>query len=306
MHFTYEAQPRSDLQQGDVIKRTEAVEALLKEVHPHYFQSTNYRYFIVLTQSCDLARRECKTCKGRYITIAAVRPIQIAIKREIEKLQYSEIERRLGFCSEERKAKLTQFLERLLNNNEEDYFYLHKEESIGFSEYYCAFLRLSISLKAQIHYNTILDARILSLKESFQHKLGYLVGSLYSRIGTEDWAENNLDAQFRQVTQQFAKDDSVVWLEKNKYKKVLEILKSINDPKPEDLKKAISDTITNKDKSSTEILSIISSILSDLEISKDTIIKVQSRLKNRPEFKANLKGPYYFGLLLNSHFNHFA
>jgi len=290
MHFTYEAQPRSDLQQGDLVRRTADVEALLKEVHPHYFQSQNYRYFIVLTQSCDLARRNSKPCNGRYISIAAVRPVRVAIERELQKLQHTEVERSLGFCSCDRKPKLTQFMERLLNNNEEDYFYLHREQTAGFNEDHCAFLRLSIALKAQAHYSTLLTARILSLKESFQHKLGYLVGSLYSRVGTEDWAEKEEAIQFRDLTQQAAKDPSLVlWLEKDIHGKVLDRLKSIQDPQPEDLLDAIKTIVQTKDSRKSEVLNIISSVLSELNIPEETVKKVRTRLQNRPDFAVKIK-----------------
>ena len=43
MHFTYDAQPRPDLLQGDLIRRTDAVDEILKAVHPHYFQSPRAR-----------------------------------------------------------------------------------------------------------------------------------------------------------------------------------------------------------------------------------------------------------------------
>jgi hypothetical protein len=291
MHFTYEGQPRSDLQQGDLIKRTEAVEALLKEVHPHYFYSQNYRYFLVLTQSCDLARRDGKPCIGRYISIAAVRPVRTAIEREVQKLQHSEVERLLGFCSTERQPKLTQFMERLLNNNAEDYFYLHREQSAGFLEDNCAFLQLSIALRAQTHYDTLLAARILSLKESFQHKLGYLVGSLYSRVGTEDWLERHQEAtQFRELTQQPAKDsDLVLWLDKDVHRKVLDTLKALPDPKPEDLQKAIADTVKSRETRKGEVLAIIVNVLSDLSVPDDTVRKVRTRLENRADFAVKFK-----------------
>lgn len=290
MHFTYEAQPRSDLQQGDLIKRTEAVEALLKEVHPHYFYSQNYRYFLVLTQSCDLARRDSMPCSGRYITIAAVRPVRTAIEREVHKLQHTKIERQLGFCSSDRQPKLTQFMERLLNNNEEEYFYLHREPSAGLLEDNCAFLHLSIALKAQSHYDTLLQARIISIKESFQHKLGYLIGSLYSRVGTEDWFERQQDAQYRELTQKPSKDpDLVVWLEKDVHKKVLASLQKIEHPSPDDLQQAISETHESRKTRKAEVLSLIAKTMKDLNVADDTVKKVRTRLENSPDFSVKFK-----------------
>src|SRR5687767_6990667 len=120
MHFTYEPNPRPNLSQGDVIQRTPAVEEMLEEVHPHYFQNRNNAYFVVLTQSCDLVRRDGKSCKARYISIAAARPLTHVIDREIAKYQQHEFEKRLGLCSKAYESKIQLFVERLLNNNEEN------------------------------------------------------------------------------------------------------------------------------------------------------------------------------------------
>ena len=123
MHFTYEPTARVNLSQGDLISRTQEVEALLKEVHPHYFQNTSYKFFIVLTQSCDLVRRDGAPCKARYISIAAVRPIKLAIERELARHQRTEIEKALKFCNKDALPKMVQFMERLLNNNEDEFFF---------------------------------------------------------------------------------------------------------------------------------------------------------------------------------------
>ena len=49
-------------------------------------------------------------------------------------------------------------------------------------------LRVSIALRRQ-HYETICQARRLSLIDSYSAKLGWLVGNLYSRIATKDWED---------------------------------------------------------------------------------------------------------------------
>jgi hypothetical protein len=246
---------------------------------------------LVLTQSCDLARREGKPCNARYVTIAAVRPVRTAIERKIQELQHTEIERRLGFCSKDRQAKLTQFMERLLNNNEEDYFYLHREPSIGLIDDHCAFLQLSIALKVHLHYGTLLAARILSLKESFQHKLGYLVGSLYSRVGTEDWLEKQQQAiQFQELTQQPTKDPAlVIWLEKHVHKKVVDILNKLPDPSPDDLQQAIAQAFKSKETRKREVLSMIASVLSELQVPEEIVTKATTRLENSAEFTIKFK-----------------
>ena len=73
IHFTYKHSPdMSSLCQGDVLQVTDGMRDILKEVHP-YFLNKQYKYFMVLTQSCDLVRRNGGNCKTPYITLAAVR-----------------------------------------------------------------------------------------------------------------------------------------------------------------------------------------------------------------------------------------
>lgn len=214
---------RESLQQGDVIRRSPGVEAVLREVHPHYFNKPDYRFFIVLTQSCDLARRAGQPSAARYVTVAAVRPLSLAIERYIAQQQFDELESRLGFASEDRKEKLRQFVERVMNNNEDSYFFLRAEPTHGLDEDHCAFLQLSIALKADLHYDTLLAAKILQLQEPFQHKLGYLVGTSYSRVGTEDWVPKHLTAEDfnKAVQERIAAAGSVLWLERTLHRQLL-------------------------------------------------------------------------------------
>jgi len=150
---------------------------------------------MILTQTCDLVRRlgsgEGKRCKASYISVAAVRPLERVIAREIEKYQRSTLEREHRLCDATHREKVEQFLARLLNNNEEEFFYLHPHQyagvQAGLTEPHCAFLTLSIAIKSDLHYSTCLDAKLLQLDDSFQHKLGWLVGKMYSRVGTADW-----------------------------------------------------------------------------------------------------------------------
>src|ERR1041385_7046579 len=188
MHFTYE--PKPDIKvlcQGDVLTRTEGIDAILREVHPHYLKD-DYKYLMVLTQTCDLVRRfEGNRCASRYLTLVAVRPLRLVVERQIERYQHHALEREFGFCNSKNRPKIEEFMESLLNNNNHDFFYLHKEPTIEFIEPHCAFLALSIAVKSEIHYDTCLAAKRLQLSESFQHKLGWLTGNLYSRVGTSDW-----------------------------------------------------------------------------------------------------------------------
>ncbi len=211
-HFTYEAPTSPSLRQGDILKRMpDGLDRFLEDVHPHYLKD-DYRFFIVLTQSCDLELRDGETCSARYLTIAAVRPLGLAIQRELQKYQ-SKFALRANVCKSSARTKLSQFIERLLNNNESKYFYLHECPQYELDESVCAFLHLSIALKAERHYKTCLAARILSLREVFRAKLGESVGRLYSRVGTEDWVPKHrtrteFTEQIRQVV-----DQACLWVD---------------------------------------------------------------------------------------------
>lgn len=191
-HFTY-CKPHGDLCQGDVLRRTPQMDELLKAVHPHYLEP-DYTHFVVLTQTCDLVRRSQQGCKSRYISLAAVRPLSLVVERAICSKQ-TAIERAAGVCSSEHKGWLSDFLRKLLNNNLPEYFYLHQDPQLNFPVASCAFLQLSISVRAHQHYGVCLDARMLSLAEGFRAKLGWLVGNLYSRVGTEDWVPEHLNSR---------------------------------------------------------------------------------------------------------------
>ena len=68
IHFTYKAHAdMTSLCQGDVLLKTDALSRILESVHP-YFLNDEYKYFMVLSQSCDLVRRNGKNCKTPYIT----------------------------------------------------------------------------------------------------------------------------------------------------------------------------------------------------------------------------------------------
>lgn len=223
------------LQQGDIIRRTPEIDAVLEKIHA-YYKKDDYRYLMVLTQSCDLVRREeaGTRCKARYISVAAVRPVEHAIAREIERLQSAD-ERTYGVCDSRVRDKARQFIEKLLNNNEEEYFYLepfgHLEHPDALHAPHCAFLALSIALKADLHYEKLLRAKLLQLCDSFQHKLGWLTGKMYSRVGTDDWipkvgSSSDLN---KRVTHLLG--DNIVWIESSDKKEILAALRSLPEDK---------------------------------------------------------------------------
>jgi hypothetical protein len=184
-HYIYENPNKSELTQGDVLERGEALDPLLSEYFPYYFQHRDYHYFIVLTQSCDLVRRDGEACGAPYITIAAVRPVRDVLLLEAAKLQVSELQQ-TNIIGNKGREKLAMFLESLMDNNKPGFFYLHADPAVGISQPSCAFLQLSISFRSE-HYSKCLLAKLAQLKEPFQAKLGWLIGNMYSRVATTEW-----------------------------------------------------------------------------------------------------------------------
>lgn len=185
MHYTYCEPSLSSLKQGDILKKTPELLALIQEVHPHYAHD-EYRYFQVLTQTCDLVRRNGE-CKSRYITIAAVRMMDLVVQRAIDKFSDKALFQDKLICSTKHKRSLTDVFNKLLNNNDTHHFFLKAAPEYGLEVDCCTHLHLSISVRAYEHFDVCLGAKILELDENFRAKLGWLVGNLYSRVGTEDY-----------------------------------------------------------------------------------------------------------------------
>lgn len=187
-HFTYQPPDKSTLKQGDLLAKNGALSGLIQEVHPFYGQDVRVTHFQVLTQTCDLVRRVSGKCAARYITIAAVRPLDTAIAHALEGFQGKFLIGDVPYCSRDHYVQLRQLVERLYNNNDDEYFFLKAEPSYGLAHDSCTFLPLSIAIRAKEHYEKCVDAKILELRPDFTAKLGWKVGNLYSRIGTDDYA----------------------------------------------------------------------------------------------------------------------
>lgn len=188
MHFTYNLElDDSTLKQGDILEKTSQLNDLLAQYHSHYTNS-EYTHFQVLTQSCDLVRRGSGVCSARYLTIAAVRSFDTVVERAIlsEAKKNVELDGKL-FCSDSHKARLASIISTLLNNNAKEFFYLHASPRNKLINDSTTFLHLSVAIKADEHYDLCLGAKVLELKENFRAKLGWMVGNIYSRVGTEDF-----------------------------------------------------------------------------------------------------------------------
>lgn len=273
MHFTYAKSPDlSSLMQGDVLKRTLEVDALLKEVHPHFYEKSKNLYFMVLTQSCDLVLRSDNGCKSPYITIAPIRSFDEVLNRQIQVLNTSELQSELPVIGEKGKSKLSEFLQRLYNNNEPGYFFLEASET-ALPYDCCAFLNLSIAIKSDLHYKECLGAKILELDASFQAKLGWLVGQLFSRVGTEDWLKEKLTPKVNAALR-----DVAIWVPDQKFNAVVEKAPKGKLLSAQDVK-GILRSIPDKKK---QVLERTAEIISELIGEEDPeLLKVADKLNKR-------------------------
>lgn len=296
MHFTYKP-PNGFLEQGDLLQRSPEIDALLEEVHPHYFRHADYKYLLILTQSCDLVIREGETtCKSRYITVAAARSLKTLLQRKLAEHQRSPRERRLRYCSAENREQIRQFVERLLNNNEPNFFYLHNDFELKIREPLVAFLALSISIKSSLHYTTCVEARVARLDPSFQNKLGWLVGNMYSRIGTPDWVPDGGFTKDEFNTQV----DSLVsglctWVNPRHMKKISDEEKRRKQTEGEEYQLSQSDlegllnTFEGERKLKKEqTIDRVVATLDDLQASVDRE-KLRMRLRNDSTFSENIR-----------------
>ena len=187
-HFTYAAfEASDDLQQGDILQPTDSLRSVFREVHP-YFLDEKYTGFTVLTQTCDLVRRNDGRCKTDYVNVAVIRPLPDVLSSLIEKLCRTVAQ---GVYLKDDRGKADQLLVRIFNQNERalGVFYLHPDVAVRIAEPSVAMLQVSIALRAQEHYAELVEARTGRITEAFQAQLGWLVGHLFSRVATRDWDE---------------------------------------------------------------------------------------------------------------------
>lgn len=258
MHFTYE--PKIDstsLKQGDVLKKTPELIKLLEEIHPHYAED-DYLYFQVVTQTCDLVRRNGGHCKSRYITIAAVRSLDLIIRRVIEDFTDKVAFKEQLFCSTKHKGMLVEFFKKLFNNNDSNHFFLKAAPENELYHDCCTQLHLSISIRAYEHYDVCLKAKRVELKENFRAKLGWMVGNLYSRVGTVDYVPTaipNNSAFNAFIDEQM--NGYVGWIEQGNYTKFKQKVNSANSI--DEINEAISiEKNQLKEKQLVQLVSVIS------------------------------------------------
>jgi len=105
------------------------------------------------------------------------------VDRFLDRYEYPGFDLPVKIRPKNKEVSARQFLERLLHNDADGYFFIRKDGLPALPYDVCAFLPLSIALGAE-HYDACLSAKIAQLESIFSAKLGWLTGYLYSRIAT--------------------------------------------------------------------------------------------------------------------------
>lgn len=277
MHFTYHEPDKANLKQGDVLKKTPELLALIKKVHPHYARE-DYLFFQVLTQTCDLVRRDGE-CKSRYITLAAVRSLDLVIQRAIDQFSDKTVFQEKQVCSARHKRALIDVFNKLLNNNDTSHFFLKAAPEYELSTDCCTQLHLSISVRAYEHFDVCLAAKRLELDENFRAKLGWLVGNLYSRVGTEDYVPAAIPDQ--ESYEDFVEDrlkEYVVWVPEtdfSSFSKCAKSAKSFDD---------ISEQLAKEREKARDsrLDQIVAAVAKTIQVEKGELDKIRNVLGQHP------------------------
>ncbi len=296
MHWTYEKPEEiSELQQGDILEPSEALLNLFNEVHP-YFTQPKYRGFLILTQTCDLLRRERagqKSCSATHVCLSVIRSVQDIISQSLSS-RFGYLAP--GIYASHSKKAVENLVERLVNQNENalGLFYLHRDIDSGISVHSVALLRVAISVKAADHFNTLLKARVGRLSKEFQPKLGWMVGNLYSRVGVTDWKEKseiekqNIEEDIIKEILSFTRSEPI-WLDRSLYSKILKKTPDFNTLPESSQEEIIRSSLPPppKEKAIEIIAQIVKTVVP--KIKDEDIEKIKSRLANNDQFEAQMR-----------------
>lgn len=290
-YFTYEACDDSDdLYQGDILGPKKELQDVLRQVHPH-FTDSKYTHFVVLTQTCDLVRRNHQPCKSSYINIAVVRPLEDVLLTFLDRCCHNHL-LAPGIYKADAKNAAIAFLQRLLDQNEQamGLFYLHPDSALGIAVPSVIMLQVSIAVRASEHYAALANTRVGRLRGDFRDKLGWLTGNLYARVATQDMDENIRDPLIKELISPNPQSTSPRWISKKDLQRMqASASKPLESLTPQDI-----DDLLQKHKSpSSQNIAIervevaLRKVLHD--ISSEDIRLVTHTLYNDPRFEAAFK-----------------
>lgn len=239
----------TSLLQGDILQKTPLLKEAVAKAHRYYADAEDYHFYMVLTQSCDLVKRGGRKPRARYITIAAVRPLDVVVERQITKFAEPISGFPILVYKKENELGVKNYLERLLHNTQEKdgLFFIRRGSHPAFTEDYCVFLYLSIALRID-HYETCLAAKVAQLDNVFQAKVGWLTGNLYSRVGTPDVEDHQQNPeQYKKEFYEQVLSERTVWLSSEQRQQLKQALKTNNPSNEQEAREMIAVLKTDMD-----------------------------------------------------------
>ena len=191
------------LQQGDIIAKSAAVVGVLEKAFPDEALA-KASAFIILTQSCDLFRRGKKSCRAKYVNLATISPLEdnlFMLLDDICDKVCLEAEKPIsGLYLLKDKNKAEQFIERVLNQTEErrGLFYLPPLAEAGIGVHSIVNLQVNAPVRIE-HYDFLISNAKGRLGIEYQHRLGWLVGNLFSRVALPEFDKSEKDRIIKEM-----------------------------------------------------------------------------------------------------------
>lgn len=217
-----EAEDKHSLFQGDIIEVTGLFRMRFKKYYPKINHNPfEKKYAMVLSQSCDLARRmqdgELKQPNLSHIVLCLIRPIDSAIEYELIQSGVKKSENGLFMMNNPRYEATLEKMSKLINNSEaKNLFFLPKKQKV-FNKESVALLNLTYAFRKSC-YDEILKNRAMCLLPEFRAKIGFLLADYYGRVATTDLLEESWTQEDLLIyTEKVLSKSGIVNIEDNRY-----------------------------------------------------------------------------------------
>jgi len=182
-----------DLNQGDLIELSGNFLEKFQGFYPEVTTSNSDGYCMVISQSCDLVRRN-GDCKSKYINLCMVRPFNEMMTKVFTHNKTKDVKDGDYFLfGSSQYDEVKSNIWKLINNSEsKNRFFLPKHSKL--KNHLLVQLDVMFAVRSEI-YADILANRQLSLASEFRAKIGKIVGDLYSRVATSDLFDHGLQEE---------------------------------------------------------------------------------------------------------------
>ncbi len=136
------------------------------------------------------------------------------------------------------------------------------------------------------HYELMRDARCGRLQSEFANKLGWLVGNLYSRVGTPDWPKDELKKKIKKCLEL---DGKTEWIPENALQ---HIKKEFGQglAREELLEKAKIKIPSFKDKGIERVLKMVAEHFPEVSKERERLEKLRRKLTSDAALLATFRG----------------